>query len=97
MRTTDCLDCNGYVPAIIAYSENLAVTNTVVSEHTVKMNKFQSQIGHSSLQINPAITNPDYNEQKWPVPSCSLLPSLTVCQFQIKENESLLTAYRVLS
>jgi hypothetical protein len=28
-----------------------------------------SQIGHYSAQINPVITNPGCNEQKWPVPS----------------------------
>ncbi len=30
------------------------------------------QIGYFSIQINPVITNPGYNEQEWPVPSSSL-------------------------
>jgi hypothetical protein len=42
------------------------------SEHSVITNKFLSQIGYFNTQINPVITNPGYNEQKWPVPSCSL-------------------------
>jgi hypothetical protein len=42
------------------------------SEHSVVTNRFLSQIGHIGTQINPVITNPGYNEQKWPVPSCSL-------------------------
>ncbi len=40
--------------------------------HSVITNKFLSKIGHISTQINPVITNPGYNEQKCPVPSCSL-------------------------
>jgi hypothetical protein len=32
-----------------------------------------SRIGH--------FNNPSYNKHKWPVPSCSLLPSLTVVTF----------------
>jgi hypothetical protein len=31
-----------------------------------------------SAQINPVITNPGYNEQKWSVPSCLLKLSLTL-------------------
>jgi hypothetical protein len=30
------------------------------------------QIGHFSTRTNLVITNPSYNEQKWPLPSCSL-------------------------
>ncbi len=29
---------------------------------------FLSLIGHFNIQINPVITNPGYNEHKWPVP-----------------------------
>jgi hypothetical protein len=46
--------------------------HSVVNEHSVITNRFLSQIGKLSTQINPVITNPGYNEQKWPVPSCSL-------------------------
>jgi hypothetical protein len=42
------------------------------------MNKYLTLIGHFSPQINPVITNAGYNEQKWPVPSCSLKSTLTV-------------------
>ncbi len=42
------------------------------NDHSVITNKFLSKIGHISTQINPVITNPGYNEQKCPVPSCSL-------------------------
>ncbi len=40
------------------------------NEHSVVTNRFIDQIGYFSTQINPVITNPGYNEQKWPVPSC---------------------------
>ncbi len=49
---------------------NSVITNSVVNEHPVITNRFLGQIGHT--QINPVITNRGYNEQKWPVPSCSL-------------------------
>jgi hypothetical protein len=45
----------------LGYNEQLVITN-----------KFLSQIGYFTTQINPDITNPGYNEQKWSVPSCSL-------------------------
>jgi hypothetical protein len=41
------------------------------------------QIGHFTTQINPVIMNPVYNEQKWPVPSCSFYPSLTVPEIKV--------------
>ncbi len=42
------------------------------NEHSVIMNRIWSQIGHFSTLIEPVTTNPDYNEQKWPLPSCLL-------------------------
>jgi hypothetical protein len=45
------------------------------SPTTVKLGyneQILSQIGYFSTQINPVMTNPGYDEQKWPVPSCSL-------------------------
>jgi hypothetical protein len=42
------------------------------NEHSVITNKFLVQIGLFTIQIDPVITNPGYNEQKLPVPSCSL-------------------------
>ncbi len=38
------------------------------NEHSVITNKYLSPIGYFYTQINPVITNPGYNEQKWPVP-----------------------------
>ncbi len=38
------------------------MTNSVVNEHSVIMNRFLSQIGPFSTEINPVITNPGYNE-----------------------------------
>ncbi len=38
-------------------------------------NRFSGQIDHFTTQINPVITNPDYNEQKWPVPSLTVFKS----------------------
>jgi hypothetical protein len=49
----------------VKFGYNSVITNSVVNEHS-------GQIGHFSPQINPVITNPGYNEQKRPVPSCSL-------------------------
>ncbi len=46
------------------------ITNSVVSKPSVITNILLNQIGYISIQINPVITNPGYNE--WPVPSCSL-------------------------
>ncbi len=51
---------------------NSVVTNSVVNKHSVITNRIWSQIGNFSTQINPVLTNPDYNEQKWTVPRCSL-------------------------
>ncbi len=34
------------------------------NEHSVITNKFLSQIGNFTTQINPYITNPGYNEQQ---------------------------------
>ncbi len=51
---------------------NSVITNSVVNEHSNITNRFSGQIGHFTTQNNPVITNPGYNEQKWPVPSCSL-------------------------
>ncbi len=42
------------------------------NEHSVITNKFLCKIGHFSIQMNPVITKPGYNEQKWLVPSCLL-------------------------
>ncbi len=42
------------------------------NEHSVITNIFLRKFGPISKQINPVITNPGYNEQKCPVPSCSL-------------------------
>ncbi len=54
------------------------ITNSVINKHLVIKNRFFCQVGHFSVQINPVITNPGCNEHKWPVPSCSLEPSLIV-------------------
>ncbi len=51
---------------------NSVITNSVVNEQSAITNKFLRDIGHFNTQINPVITNPGYNEQKSPVPSCSL-------------------------
>ncbi len=51
---------------------NSVITNSVFNVHSVITNSFRSQLGHFSTQINPVITNPGYNEQKRPVPCCSL-------------------------
>ncbi len=45
-------------------------------------NRFLGQIGHFTTKINPVITNPDYNEQKGPVASYLLQPSLIVAKVQ---------------
>ncbi len=37
-----------------------------------------SQTGHFIIHFNPGITITGYNEQLWPVLSCSLKPNLTV-------------------
>jgi hypothetical protein len=42
------------------------------NEHSFITNRFLSKIGHISTHVNPVVTNPGYNEQKCPVPSCSL-------------------------
>jgi hypothetical protein len=42
------------------------------NEHSVITNKFLGKIGHFTTQMTPVITKHGYNEQKWPVPSCSL-------------------------
>jgi hypothetical protein len=39
------------------------------NEHLVTTNRFTWQIGYISTQTNPAIMNPGYKEQKWPVPA----------------------------
>ncbi len=51
------------------------------NEHSVITNIFLGKIGHFTNQINPVITNPGYNEQKWPVPSCWLKPSFAVSSY----------------
>jgi hypothetical protein len=51
--------------------------NSVVNEHSVKTNEFLRKIVHFSSQINLVTMSPGYHEQKWPVPSSSLLLSLT--------------------
>jgi hypothetical protein len=51
---------------------NSVIMNSVANEHSVITKRFSGQIGKSSIQIDPVITNPGYNEQKWPVPRCSL-------------------------
>ncbi len=51
---------------------NSVITNSVVNEHSVTTNRFLIKISHFTSKIYPVITNPSYNEQKWPVPSCSL-------------------------
>jgi hypothetical protein len=38
--------------------------NLVVSEHSVKTNRFLGKIRHFNTQINLVITNPGYNAQK---------------------------------
>ncbi len=53
-------------------NELSVITNSVVNELSVITNRFLGLIGHFTTQINLVITNPGYNEQKWPVPSCSL-------------------------
>ncbi len=47
--------------SVIAYS--------VVNKHFVITNRFLGLTGHLTTQINPVITNPGYNKQKWPVPT----------------------------
>ncbi len=42
------------------------------NEHSVITNKTLDQIGYFSTQTKSVITNPGFNEQKWPVTSCSL-------------------------
>ncbi len=42
---------------------NSVITNSVANEHSVITNRFIGQIGQSSTQIDPVITNPGYNEQ----------------------------------
>ncbi len=44
-------------------------------------NKFWSQICYLIEQINPVIRYPGYDEEKWPGPSSSLWPSLTVVHY----------------
>ncbi len=46
--------------------------NSVVNKHSVITNKFLGPLGHFSTQITSAISNPCYNEQKWPVPRYSI-------------------------
>jgi hypothetical protein len=57
---------------VIQLQWNLVVTNSVVKEHSVITNRFFGQSGHFSTQNNLVRMNPGYNEQKWPVPNCSL-------------------------
>jgi len=40
---------------------NSVITNSVVNEHSVITNRFLSQIGYLSTQINTVTTNPGYN------------------------------------
>ncbi len=56
----------------IQWNSVISITNSVVNEQSVIKNLFLGQIGHFITQINSVITNPGFNEQKWPVPSCSL-------------------------
>jgi hypothetical protein len=48
------------------------------NEHSVITNKFLDNIGHFTTQMNPVITKPGYNEQKWPVASCSTVQAAIV-------------------
>ncbi len=45
---------------------NSVITNSVVNEHSVITNRFLEQICLCTTQVDPVITNPGYNEQKWP-------------------------------
>ncbi len=62
----------------LGYNEYSVIANTRLhrilgyNEYQVLTNNFLSQKGHFSTQINPLITNRGNNEQKWPVPGCSL-------------------------
>ncbi len=51
---------------------NSVMTNSFANEHLIITNRLLWKIGHVTTQINLVITNPDYNEQKWPDQSCSL-------------------------
>jgi hypothetical protein len=59
----------------LAYNElsfnELGYNELGYNKHLVITNRFLSKFGPNNTQINPVITNPGYNEQKCPVPSCS--------------------------
>ncbi len=59
-------------PFIFSDTVKLGYNELGCNEHSVITNIFLSQIGHFSAQINPVITNPGFNEQNCPAPSCSL-------------------------
>jgi hypothetical protein len=54
------------------YTMKLGYNELGYNEHSDITNKFLGKIGHFTTQMNPVITKPGYNVQKWPVPSCSL-------------------------
>ncbi len=71
---------------------------SVVNEHFVITNRFFGQIGYFTTQINPVITNPGDTEQKWLVPSCSLLQVFTPnLQTFILHDAGFLTFYSAFS
>ncbi len=56
-------------PHCVLFSKHLqwnsVIMNSVVNDYSVETNRFLSQIGYYSTEINPVITNPAHNEQKW--------------------------------
>ncbi len=55
-----------------SYTVEIGYNELSYNEHSVLTNKYLGKLGHFSTQMNPVIIKPGYNEQKWPVPSCSL-------------------------
>ncbi len=46
---------------VFKYTVKLGYNELGYNQHSVIRNRFLSQIGHISAQINPVITNPGYN------------------------------------
>ncbi len=78
LRTTD-LPYN--INTVFAHCSNIkldkllaCVTQALnnIQRNSVITNRFLGEIGHFTTQINPVITNPGYNEEKFLVSSCCL-------------------------
>jgi hypothetical protein len=79
IHTKNEIDFNQQIVSVIDKGQRIMKNNVRQrwshTLYTVKLGyneQILSQICQFSTQINPVITNRGCNEQKWPVPSCSL-------------------------